>query len=183
MQIPKQAKKVFTGEIFDVYQWPQKMFDGSTEIFEMLDRPDTLHIIPVIKNKILIAWEKQPGIKNFYTLLGGRQNKNETPLEGARRELLEESGYETKKIKLHKQFEPYKDKMDWVVNIFIAQDCKKITEQKLDVGEDIKLELVNFNKFIKIILSDQFWGSDFALYVAKLKTNGQLNQLKKQIFG
>ena len=33
MKLPEQAKKVFDGEIFDVYQWDQEMYDGSTETF------------------------------------------------------------------------------------------------------------------------------------------------------
>ncbi len=38
MKIPPNAKRVFKGIIFDVYQWQQKMFDGSKETFEMLKR-------------------------------------------------------------------------------------------------------------------------------------------------
>ena len=36
MKVPKQAKRVFKGVIFDVYQWEQEMFDGTKEIFEKL---------------------------------------------------------------------------------------------------------------------------------------------------
>lgn len=28
--IPAEAECKFRGELFDVYQWPQEMFDGST---------------------------------------------------------------------------------------------------------------------------------------------------------
>ena len=40
-QLPKNAKRVFKGKIFDVYQWDQKMFDNSVEIFEKMKRTDT----------------------------------------------------------------------------------------------------------------------------------------------
>jgi len=30
MKIPKDAKLVFKGKIFDVYQWQQKVYDGTT---------------------------------------------------------------------------------------------------------------------------------------------------------
>src|SRR3990167_5280393 len=52
--IPDTAKRVFRGQIFDVYQWPQKMFDNSTQTFEMLRRPDTIAVIAVVEDKILI---------------------------------------------------------------------------------------------------------------------------------
>ena len=44
--IPANAKKVFHGVIFDVYQWEQEMFDGTKEIFEKLKRPDTVVVFP-----------------------------------------------------------------------------------------------------------------------------------------
>lgn len=40
--VPDAAQHVFEGMIFDVYQWPQKLFDGSEHTFEMLKRPDTV---------------------------------------------------------------------------------------------------------------------------------------------
>ncbi len=46
--IPEQAELKFHGVIFDVYQWPQEMFDGSTETFEMLRRADTVKIIAIL---------------------------------------------------------------------------------------------------------------------------------------
>ncbi len=46
--IPEQAELKFRGVIFDVYQWPQEMFDGSVETFEMLRRADTVKIIAIL---------------------------------------------------------------------------------------------------------------------------------------
>lgn len=43
--IPREAELVFRGEIYKVYQWPQKMPDGSVKTFEMLRRPDTVMVI------------------------------------------------------------------------------------------------------------------------------------------
>ena len=42
MVIPHNAKKVFNGILFDVYQWKQKMFDNSIKTFEMLKRKSSL---------------------------------------------------------------------------------------------------------------------------------------------
>ena len=69
MKIPKEAKLVFKGQIFDVYQWKQKMFDGSYETFEALKRKDNASIIPVVGNKILICEQEQPHTGIFYGIL------------------------------------------------------------------------------------------------------------------
>ncbi len=150
--IPSHAKRVFQGEIFDVYQWPQKMYDGSTASFEKIKRDDSAVIIPVTTDdKIIIANEVQPGIKAEIGLLTGRIEDRETPLAGAKRELLEETGYTSNKWTLLKSFQPVL-KVDWAVFYFIAKDCKQVSEQKLDSGEKIKLISVTFDKFVDIIL-------------------------------
>ena len=59
--IPKHAQTVFAGKIFTVYQWEQRMFDGSTEIFEKIGRTDTVNVIPVLEDgKILLTRQEQP---------------------------------------------------------------------------------------------------------------------------
>ena len=34
--IPENAKRVFKGIIFDVYQWEQELYNGSKAVFEKL---------------------------------------------------------------------------------------------------------------------------------------------------
>ncbi len=58
-KIPKHAKKVFNGIIFEVWQWKQKLFDGSLTTFEMLKRQDTVKAVCITpENKILIIKNK-----------------------------------------------------------------------------------------------------------------------------
>ena len=63
MQIPKNARLVFNGKLFQVYQWRQKMFDGSYQIFERARRADSVITIATVKDKIVVLKQKQPGTK------------------------------------------------------------------------------------------------------------------------
>ncbi len=161
MRIPKEAKRVFKGTIFEVYQWEQKMFDGSTAIFEALKRPDTIQIIPTHGNTIFLSHEEQPNKPLSYTFLGGRQEEGEEPLSVAKRELLEEAGLESTNWELIKTYES-EGKIQWKTYLFAARNCQKIAEPKLDPGEKISVEKVDWKKFLEIIDDENFWGKNIA---------------------
>lgn len=184
MKIPKNAKRVFKGVIYDVYQWQQKMFDSSYQTFEMMDRPNTVTVIPTQKDKIFIANETQPMVKkSAYSLFGGRIEKGESILRAAKRELLEESGLKSNDWELIKFYEPHY-RIDWKIYLLVAKNCQQITKQNLDAGEKIKVKKVSFNQFLKIVDSKNFWGKDFANDLFRIKQNKkELAKFKKMIFG
>lgn len=182
MNIPKQAKKVFSGIIFDVYHWEQEMYDGSKETFEMLDRPDTVCIIATANNKVYIAHQEQPTKPRFYSLLGGRQDEGEDILDTAKRELLEESGMESDEWKLFKVVEPY-FKVDWKVHLFIAKNCKKTAEQNTDAGEKIDIKELSFDNFIDVVINEDFCGKELVEEVLRMKLEPEkMEEFKKKIF-
>lgn len=183
MRIPKQAKRVFKGEIFDVYQWPQKMFDGSYATFEAIKRPYSTRVIATQKQKIFICTEKQPGTKKVVGNFGGRVDEGETPLQAAKRELLEESGLISKNWELFDTCEFYPEKMDFKIYTYIARDCKKIKNPTKDPGENIKISTVSFAEFIKITLNKKSpMTKDFIAYILQLKVEGKLNEFKQKLF-
>ena len=130
--IPDNAKRVFKGVIFDTYQWEQKMYDGSRVMFEKLKRPDTVVVFPVLSDgRIILTEQEQPGKEPFIGATGGRVDEGEDILEAAKRELLEESGYEAEEFILWDAQHPT-SKVDWVVYTFIAKGLKKVEEPNLD---------------------------------------------------
>lgn len=183
MKIPKQAKRVFQGVIFDVYQWQQKMYDGSYETFEMLKRADTVQIIAVTPDKkILLAKQKQPQYKkNFYSVFGGRVDKRETPLQAAKRELLEEAGYTSNDWELIATKALY-HKIEWAMYNFVARNCLKTKKQSLDAGEKIKILSINFQEFLKILLAPNFRSQDIVIDILKLARQNKLKQFKQKLF-
>ena len=130
--IPEHAECVFKGKIFDIYQWKQVMYDGSTQTFEKIQRPDTVVVFAVLDNgKIILTKQEQPGKESFIGACGGRIEKNKDILMAAKREFLEESGYEASEYILWKAIHPT-SKIDRVVYFFIAKGCTKINQQVLD---------------------------------------------------
>jgi len=168
--IPDNAKKVFGGVLFDVYQWEQELFDGTKTLFEKLKRPDTVVVFPVLDDgKIILTEQEQPGKEPFIGATGGRVDEGEDILEAAKRELLEESGYEASEFVLWDAQHPT-SKIDWVVYTFIAKGLKKVAYMNLDAGEKIALKLVDLDEFIEIAINKNFVEKEIVpkLYEAKL---------------
>lgn len=182
MKIPKNAKLVHKGIIFDTYQWEQKMFDGSTATFEMLGRTATVKIIATQGDKIILGHEEQPDWGPFYDLFGGRVDEGEKPLDCAKRELMEEGGFASDDWELFKTEEPY-HKMNWKIYTYIARNCKQINGQNLDPGEKIQIKLISWEEFLDLIIKDEFRGTNVELEVLRRHYLGTLDELKKKIFG
>ena len=180
--IPDNAKKVFEGVLFDVYQWEQELFDGTKTTFEKLKRPDTVVVFPVLDNgKIILTKQKQPGKESFIGATGGRVDKGEDVLEAAKRELLEESGYTASKFILWDARHPT-SKIDWVVYTFIAKGLKKVANINLDAGEKISLKPVTFNEFINIVIDKNFVEKEIISKIYEAKLNPEKKKELKKLF-
>lgn len=181
MPIPHNAQLVFKGKIFDVYQWEQTMFDGSTETFEMLRRTNSVQILPIIGDKIIIAEEEQPNMSKRYGVIGGQVDAGETSLQAAQREMIEETGYTSPEWSLFRERNLYQ-KMDWTVSCFIAKNCTKTHEPQNDVGEKITPRMVSFDEFMDIIVTPDFRSKDITLDILRLHYQGKITEFKKILF-
>lgn len=154
--IPQDAKLVFKGKLFDVYQWEQTLFDGTKTTFEKIKRLDTVVVFAVQDDGMIILTEQeQPGGLPFVGAAGGRVEQGEDPLSAVKRELLEETGYEADQYIVWDAQQPV-GKIDWAVYTFIAHGARKVAEINLDAGEKIQLKLVTFDELIDIALQGNF---------------------------
>lgn len=182
--LPPNAKLVFKGQIFETWQWEQKMFDGSTEIFERVKRPNTAQVIATSGDKILIQKQEQPGRNEpYYSLSGGRCDGDEEPLKAAKRELLEETGYVSSDWTLWREETPL-TKVIWTIYTFLARDCKKEKGPHLDAGEKIENIWVDFDEFLKLAEEMLFYDKESLMMLARMKTDPrEREKFRKLIFG
>lgn len=135
--IPGHAEKVFSGKIFDVYQWPQQMFDGSTATFEMLRRPDTVIFLAITNDDtIIFIREEQPGRTEHTRLPGGRVDPGEDWLTAVKRECAEEIGKTFDQWRLIDVRQPVA-KIEWFVATYLATGLTAEQAVAHDAGERI----------------------------------------------
>lgn len=85
----------------------------------------------------------------------GVLEKNEDPLEAAKRELLEETGYKSDQWTYLGKTVESSAKLTNYMHIYLAEDCKKVSKQKLDYGEDIEVIEVDFDHAIQMIMNNE----------------------------
>ena len=181
--LPANAQLVFTGKIFEIWQWEQEMFDNSKQIFEKAWRMPGVDIIATVGDKIIIEEQDQPNRKNTISLPSGRADQSDDLLAEAKRELLEETGYGSDDwLEFFKHGGDSKVIHD--VHYFIARNCVSIQEQHLDPGERIKTRLISFEDLLDLTEEPRFWSwPEFINYLLRLKTDKKkLAEFKKLIF-
>jgi ADP-ribose pyrophosphatase len=182
--IPDNAKRVFEGVIFDTYQWDQKLYDGSTAVFEMLARPDTVVVFPVLTDgTILLIDDIQPARKDLLTAPAGRVEEGETPAVTAARELMEETGYQAARLDLLYAYAPL-HKTDWIVHVFIGKQCQKVGEPHLDAGEKITPHPVSFDELVELAVLGKYSSDNFSEFILRTKLNPEkMAELKTKFLG
>lgn len=149
--IPDDAKRVFDGVIYDVYQWEQPSFSDATMVFEMLKRPDTVSVICVTDEGILVLDDEQPHRGKRVTLPGGRvDEEDETTLSAAQREVKEETGYSFAKWRLVSAFQP-QPKLEWFIHIYLAWEATHKGDTNHDDGEKIDVSVKSFQEAKQMI--------------------------------
>ncbi|MGB4076539.1 MAG: NUDIX hydrolase [Minisyncoccia bacterium] len=184
--IPEHAKRVFTGVVFDVYQWEQRLYDSSIKTFEKVKRDDTIVVIPTLSDKrFIMEIDEQPSRTPIRTFPAGRMDHagENDPLETAKRELLEETGYESSEWSLWRSFQPV-TKVDWAVYIFVAKNCQKTSEPDPGPGEKITVELKTFDEVIELAKDSDFVADDIRADLIESKYNPVTRKdLEKIFFG
>ena len=97
-----KVRKVFSGKLLKVYVGKVRLPNGYLATFEMIKHPGAALIIPFLtKNKIIMLRQLRPVIGSYiYELPAGTLDKNESPHSCAKREIIEETGYSAKSLKL-----------------------------------------------------------------------------------
>ena len=87
--------------------------------------------------------------------MAGIAEPGEEPIEAARRELLEETGYGNGEWRLNMVICANPGSQNNLTYPFIADGVEKISEQHLDNTEDVEVKLLDESEVIDLISSDK----------------------------
>jgi len=129
-------------------------------------------IIPIIGDEVILIKQFRPSLNKWILEVpAGRVEINEALEDTAKRELIEEVGYDAKTLIKLVSIYPAPGYSDEVLHIFLAKDLTYVGS-KPEVGELIEVVKVKLDSALDLILSDDVVDAKtlISLLILKLKT-------------
>ena len=138
----------------DVVQLPNGVIHDE---YYVLEYPTWVNILARTRNgKYVMVEQYRHGLHEIFTeLVAGIAEPGEEPIEAARRELLEETGYGNGEWMLNMVICANPGSQNNLTYSFIADGVEKISEQHLDTTEDVEVKLLDESEVIDLISSDK----------------------------
>ena len=112
---------------------------GKDHDFYIIEAPDWINVVATTSdNQIVLIKQYRHGTQSVtLEIPGGMVDPGESPLEAARRELLEETGYASNEWIFIGKVHPNPAIQNNTCHMFLAKDVKKVQEPNFEGTEDI----------------------------------------------
>lgn len=135
--------------------------DGTTGEYFYSENPGSgaALVIPVLPNGNLLLTRQYRYLRNRMSVgfPGGGIGKDETPVEAAKRELLEETGYVAEDLISVGAFEGSTGMIKDMAHFFLATHITKVAEPQNDVHESIEIIERRSDEFEDMIQRGEIW--------------------------
>ena len=173
MKVNVKKEKLYKGKLFELNAYYMQVEHRKVRR-EVIEHPGAAAMLAFDeKGKVLLV--KQHRFPHGYILEipAGTLEKGEKPIDCAYREIIEETGYEAKKMTKLISYFPSVGYNKEEINIFVASGTKKKFELKLDNDEFITVVKMDIKKLIGMIKSGKIIDSKticaVMIYAAKKK--------------
>ncbi len=149
-------KKVYETPIFSLNEKVVKPDGNETPAsFYVLNAPEWINVIALTAEKEIVLVEQyRHGIhESTLEIPGGMVDKGESPIEAAKRELLEETGFSSTEWKMMGKTSSNPAIMSNFTHLYIAENCIKTDEISLDGHEDIEVHVLPLKEFLTLVES------------------------------
>lgn len=126
--------------------------------FYVLEYPDWVNVIAITEDgQFVMERQYRHGLgKTCYEIPAGVMEEGESPLEAAKRELMEETGYGDGQWRELMTVSGNTSTTDNLSHCFVATDVRKLShEQHLDRTEDITVCLLSRSQVLDLLVCDQ----------------------------
>ena len=117
-----------------------------------IDHPQAAAIVPFVSDEeiIMVRQYRYALKRETLEIPAGKIDKGESPEECIKRELIEETGFETKFIQWLYTYAPAIGYSNELIHLYSGRDLKKV-ETKIDEDEISSLEILTLDEVIRMI--------------------------------
>lgn len=133
------TESIFKGKVISLQVDTVQLPDGNQATREVVKHPGAVSVLAVHDGRLLLVDQfRQPMGRCELEIPAGKLEKGEDPMEAAKRELQEETGYTCGKIEPLHSFYTSPGFADEIIHLYIASDLQK---GKMSLDEDEFLEV------------------------------------------
>ena len=144
---------IHEGRVFNLVKENYTLDNGVTAEMDYIQHPGAAAMVPLLNTTdVILIKQYRHAIREFiWEIPAGTLDPQESPLNCARRELIEETGYSAADWHQLGTITPLPGYTDERIHIFLASDLKP-ARQELDDDELLKVHKVKFTEALQMIL-------------------------------
>lgn len=144
------------GRVFNLVKENYTLANGVTSEMDFVQHPGAAAMVPMLNpTDVILIKQYRHAIREFiWEIPAGTLDPEESPLNCARRELIEETGYSAADWYQLGTITPLPGCSDERIHIFLASDLKA-AEQNLDDDEMLKVHQIKFEEALQMILNGE----------------------------
>lgn len=169
-EITIKSDQVFEGKMINLRVDTVLLPGEKKATREIIEHPGAVAIVPITKdNKIIMVKQfRKPVESILLEIPAGKIDKNEEPLACAKRELKEETGYESRNMKFLFSFYTSAGFSNEIIHLYVAKDLIS-GEACPDEDEYIEIEYIKINELVKMIYDGKIKDSKTIMAILAVK--------------